>query len=283
MTPAPPKRDQALVLPPSVDLLRPSTGATGPDAKPIETASREKPIPQTSIRQRAELPKSQTVSPAAPERVASSPPPMVVQPRPSVEPAPAIPNEAAKLARTGSEPDLLAMLPRTAPREPLLLPESPKPSKAPVTPPSKPAVAADKTKKETPKSAVKDEHVRVNVEELAARISAINMALRTLEADLEGKSEWDADQLDAIVSRLDMLVMRQKDLSMFRDLISKDEQARAGKIESPGPAITRLAAHIAEARKHTRGGDDSGENGEQDALKHLDELSDRLAALASEK
>ncbi len=81
-----------------------------------------------------------------------------------------------------------------------------------------------------------DQHAQVNVEELGTRIEGINLSLRNLEAELNEKRDFTADQLDSLLSRLDILVLRQKDLTLFRNLIASREQARVGQIDSSAPS-----------------------------------------------
>jgi hypothetical protein len=126
--------------------------------------------------------------------------------------------------------------------------------------------------------------VQVNVEELAVRIAGNNLALRGLEAELNENRTWSADQLENVLSRLDILVLRQKDLTLFRDLVSAAEQARAGRTESPRHVISQLAARIVEVRNRLTAGEATiAEELRRAQLEHLDQLSQRLAALAAEK
>jgi hypothetical protein len=128
------------------------------------------------------------------------------------------------------------------------------------------------------------EDVQVDIKGLAARIAGVNLALRALEGDLEEKHEWNAEQLHAALSRLDILILRQKDLGLFRDLVPPAERGKAGTLESPRQALAALAARIAEARSRLGGPQaDGSDAGRRAALDRLDEISDRLAALASEK
>ena len=53
-------------------------------------------------------------------------------------------------------------------------------------------------------------HAEVDVDELKSRIAGINLSLQTLEGELSVKKNWSADQLDALVQRLDILILRQK-------------------------------------------------------------------------
>jgi hypothetical protein len=126
--------------------------------------------------------------------------------------------------------------------------------------------------------------VRVNTEELTAQIAGSNLALRTLEADLDEKRAWDAPHLEAIVHRLDVVITKNRDLTLFRDLISPAEQALVGRIASPRAAITQLAARITEVRRRVEASDGAGSPSQRQAeLQRLDALSVRLRKLAAEK
>ena len=116
--------------------------------------------------------------------------------------------------------------------------------------------------------------VKVNVEELTAQIAGNRVALRALEAELDGKGPWNATRLESVVRRLDALVVKQKDLALFRDLITPAEQALVGQIAAPGQVISQLAARIVDARTAAQG---------QDELSRLDALSTRLGNMAAEK
>ena len=132
-------------------------------------------------------------------------------------------------------------------------------------------------------TATDDQHAQVNVEELRTRIEGINLSLRTLEGELNDKRELTADQLDGLLSRLDILVLRQKDLALFRNLITSQEQARVGQIDSSRAAVATLGTKIAELRTRIRQNESPGEKERAAALKQLDDLSDRLATLTTEK
>ena len=123
----------------------------------------------------------------------------------------------------------------------------------------------------------------MNVEELGTRIEGINLSLRNLEAELNEKRDFTADQLDSLLSRLDILVLRQKDLTLFRDLIGPQEQAKIGQIESSRSVVATMGTRIAELRTRIRENEAMPEAERTAALKHLDELSDRLATLTAEK
>ena len=123
----------------------------------------------------------------------------------------------------------------------------------------------------------------MNTEELTAQIAGNNMALRTLEAQLDEKRDWSVEQLETVVQRLENLIVKNKDLALFRDLISPAEQALVGSPASPRPVFSSAAAQIAAARKRTQGSDFPGSKAQRQAdLRRLDELSARLNTATKE-
>jgi hypothetical protein len=209
---------------------------------------------------------------------AVSPPPVLL-PAAKITP-PGILNVESRPAEPPRAPprnDLLVMLPEKA-EEPGTRAGKDRDSPSPVP------LAKEAAPPSAPGPAASGEQVQVDLQGLAARIAGVNLALRTLEGELEEKHEWSAEQLHGVLSRLDILMLRQKDLGLFRDLVPPREQAKAGAIESPRQALAALAARIAEARSRLRGAEaDGGDAACRTALRRLDELSDRLAVLASEK
>ncbi len=135
----------------------------------------------------------------------------------------------------------------------------------------------------SPPVAQADQHAQVNIEELGTRIEGINLSLRNLEAELNEKREFTADQLDSLLSRLDILVLRQKDLTLFRDLIGAGEQAKVGQIDSSRSVVATMGTRIAALRIRVRENDSLSEAQRTAVLKHLDALSDRLATMTAEK
>jgi hypothetical protein len=149
--------------------------------------------------------------------------------------------------------------------------------------PLRPDAAADQPQPPTSPVAQADQHAQVNVEELGTRIEGINLSLRNLEAELQEKRDFTADQLDSLLSRLDILVLRQKDLTLFRDLIAPREQARVGQIDSSRSVVATMGTRISELRTRIHENEALPEAERAAALKHLDELSDRLATMTAEK
>jgi hypothetical protein len=213
-----------------------------------------------------------TAMPIEPPSPAVPAPAEVLSPRresapqmPVVEPVPATPPSPHDVLAMLPEPKIALPVekPRESVAEPAIAP--------PVAVPAKP-VPPEKT------------GVQVDVEGLAVRVAGTNLALRTLEAELIEQNTWNAEQLDAALSRLDILVLRGRDLTLFRDLVTPAEQARVGRIEPPRHVISQLAARIAETRARAGGHDASAAGAVRAAeLEHLDQVSQRLAELATEK
>ena len=151
-------------------------------------------------------------------------------------------------------------------------------AKIPLLPqPQKPAASPSQ-------SGEKASQVAVNIEELTAQIAGNNLALRTIEAELDEKLSWNADRLEAMVRRLDALLVKSQDLAMFRGLISASEQAMVGQIIEPRHVFSQVADRIVEARARVQGGDFTGAEAERESeLRRLDDLSTRLGNLAAEE
>ena len=86
-----------------------------------------------------------------------------------------------------------------------------------------------------------------------------------------------------MLSRLDILMLRQKDLTLFRDLVTPQEQAKVGQIDSSRSVVGTMGTRIAEVRTRIRESEALPQAERTAALKHLDELSDRLATMTAEK
>ena len=95
--------------------------------------------------------------------------------------------------------------------------------------------------------------------------------MRALEADLNKQWKWNAKRLGPLVDRLGKLMTRKSDLKLFLELISQQQRASVGRVESPRGAISRLAAKVFEARTLAAGPDFPGsEARRQTELRHLD-------------
>ena len=81
-----------------------------------------------------------------------------------------------------------------------------------------------------------------------------------------------------------MAITKNRDLTLFRELIFPAEQALVGRITSPRTAITQLAARITEVRRRLEAGEIAGSQAQRQAeLRRLDAISARLGSLAAEK
>ncbi len=233
-------------------------------------------IPQAMIGTRppSELPPlrafAQPAEHMAAGQTASAPLPAAVSPRQIAASTPEMSREPALRS------DVVAMLPHKLLQSAEIEPDGPALHTVQRQP-----LAADHLK--TDAAAADVQHAQVNVEELGSRIEGINLSLRTLEGELNEKRELSADQLDGLLSRLDILVLRQKDLTLFRDLITPQAQARVGQIDSSRAAIATLGTRIAEARTRVRQNEALPEKDRTAVLKQLDDLSDRLATLTAER
>jgi len=126
--------------------------------------------------------------------------------------------------------------------------------------------------------------VRVNLNELAAGIAGANLALRALEAELDNEMPPAARDLASLVDRLEILVLRHDDLALFCELITPEEQRRAGRLESPRALIPRLANKVFELRSRATGREFTGTEPERELeLKILADLSRQLAEMADER
>jgi len=123
--------------------------------------------------------------------------------------------------------------------------------------------------------------VKVNVEELEARIAACNLALRELEAELGEKNVWNAAKLEPLVDRLKVLVVRHNDLGLFREAAPKEQRAGITKLEAPKSAISQFSARVVEARNRASDPQFAGDEVERRAeLTRLEAVSHRLAEMA---
>lgn len=123
--------------------------------------------------------------------------------------------------------------------------------------------------------------VKVDVEELEAQIAACNLALREVEAELAEKSGWTAAKLESAFDRLKTTVVCYRDLSLFRDLVPKDQRAEMTKLEAPKSAISQLAARVPDARKRAKSDKFVGDDIERKAeLTRIDVVAHGIEELA---
>lgn len=123
--------------------------------------------------------------------------------------------------------------------------------------------------------------VRVNVEELDARIAGCNLAFRELEVQLTEKDvAWNAEKLEPVLERLKVLVLRHGDLGMFRNAVPKDERASLTDLESPRTAIAQFSARVVEAKSRVGSPKFNGDDAKRrDESTRLDAISRAVAEL----
>ena len=95
--------------------------------------------------------------------------------------------------------------------------------------------------------------VKVNVDELDARIAGCNLALRELEAQLDEKGPWNAATLEPLAERLKILVVRHDDLGLLRDVATKDQQEGVTGLESAKSAISQFGDRVEEGTRWLMG------------------------------
>ncbi len=267
---------------PSLVLRAPQTAAE-PHATTTTTTGPARGDMNRSDDLSAALPKPPAVGQQSGPQASAALTPARLSPRATIEPRPALNGKEPPARPSPWDHDLIAMLPVARPIPPMASPregdspifvgrklgQSPIPSPAAETKPA--AVVATAPA------------VRVNTEELTAQIAGNNLSLRNLEAELDEKQPWDAVRLEAVVARLDTLVVKHQDLLLFRDLTTPAEQVLLGSIRSPQQALAALKEQVAAACRRARGSDFTDtETQRQAELRRLDALATRLDNLGVE-
>ncbi len=230
-------------------------------------------------RQPSELP-PRTVEPPLPDQPVAALAPAAAGPR-AISPLQGAATEPEPSPALPSRHDMVAQLPRQVVE--YAVPRPQPPAEYRVERKSLGPDGAVQPQPSSPSATQADQHAQVDVNKLGTRIEGINLSLRNLEAELNEKRDFTADQLDSLLSRLDILVLRQRDLMLFRNLIAPQQQARVGEIDSSRSVVASMGTRIAELRSRIRENDATPEAERTAALRHLDELSDRLATLTAEK
>lgn len=120
--------------------------------------------------------------------------------------------------------------------------------------------------------------VQVNVPQLAARVAANSLNLRTLEAELDDDSRpWSRTTIENSLRRLQLLVEEQRHLQQFIELVPEKDRSRLSDFESAVPMAAQLARRISEAQRLAAGDGFQGSSAErQTELDHLDRLAQSL-------
>ena len=126
--------------------------------------------------------------------------------------------------------------------------------------------------------------VSVNVEELAARIAGVNLAIRALEAELDRRGPWNSIRLQPLIDQLGRLMNQRNDLTLFHQILAEEQRTSVGRLDSPETLISQVGARIFEARNRVGRSDFEGSESQRHAeLRQLDELSRKLALVASRR
>ncbi|MCE5302129.1 MAG: hypothetical protein LLF97_03350 [Planctomycetaceae bacterium] len=200
----------------------------------------------------------------------------------AIEPLPKAPKfeseqtaEAPSRDKVESDKTTQKTVERTASQEKKTPPTSRAPRLSNASPTEKPLMAGGE---------VATGAVEIKVDELDARVSGFNLALRGLESDLEEKGAWDAERLGSTLDQLKLLAVRRNDLRLFRDALPKGQRASVDKIESLKSAVSSMNARIAEVRAYLKGPEFNGtDDDRQDALERLDLLSRQLVKIAEKQ
>lgn len=120
--------------------------------------------------------------------------------------------------------------------------------------------------------------VQVNVPQLAARVAANSLNLRTLEAELDDDNRmWSRTNLEGSLRRLRLLVEEQRHLRQFIDLVPEKDRSNVGEFESLVPVAAQLARRINDSQRAAAGDGFRGSAAERQAeLDQLDRLSQAL-------
>jgi hypothetical protein len=123
--------------------------------------------------------------------------------------------------------------------------------------------------------------VKVNVEELDARIAGSNLAFREMETQLNEKGTvWSAEKLKPLLERLEVLVLRYNDLGLFRNAVPKAERSGVTDLESPKVAISQFIDCVVQARNRANDPKVISDEAERKAeLASLDAISRGLGKL----
>jgi hypothetical protein len=182
---------------------------------------------------------------------------------------------------TSARPPLASMAeverPRTADARPLVKqPREVRLALKPVQRPADPPAAAVRSKADS----LEPQAGKVDLDELAVRISGHNLALARLAGRLQDGGLWTLEQLALGVTELEDLTARRGDLMLYWELIGDEERVSVGSLHAPAAAITLLGAKISAARVAAIGhhGDQPTDAHDEPAAQ-FDNLSRRLAQL----
>jgi hypothetical protein len=246
--------------------------AEQPVAKPVETpvekvaAKRvEKPTPRLVKKPEALLTEKPVVK--LEEKLAEKPVPKTITP-----PTPPAEKVAPQELAPRIEPKTPApVVERETPRPPVEVA-----SRTPIVPMPKPKAVPQPE----PSS---DNAIEVETDELTARISGYNLALRGLETELDAKERWTADDLEPMIERLRILSLRRHDLQLFRDTLTEEQRKLVDPLATTKSVLSQMTAMLAASKKFAKSDKFRGADSERQVeLRHLDELASRLSKITAE-
>jgi hypothetical protein len=91
--------------------------------------------------------------------------------------------------------------------------------------------------------------VRVNLDELAARINGYNLALQAIDAELLRRVEYDATDVARILVRMEELLPNYENVSLYWNVVSERERTGLTSIATAGDIIASLANRIIRLRR----------------------------------
>lgn len=123
--------------------------------------------------------------------------------------------------------------------------------------------------------------IQVNVPQLAARVAANSLNLRTLEAELDDDNRlWSRTSIESSLRRLRLLIEEQRHLQQFIELVPEKDRSSVGEFESVVSVAAQLARRINEAQRAAAGDGFRGSAAErQTELDLLDRLSQSFEEL----
>jgi hypothetical protein len=122
--------------------------------------------------------------------------------------------------------------------------------------------------------------VTIDLHELAVRIRGHNLSLKELTGSLHEETPWTIDRLSSALAELTDLADRRAQISLYRDVVSAEEQKQAGDIASLDAAVALLGAKIFALREQLL---QAGQEETSPDVSELNDLSRKLAQLASQR
>ncbi len=124
---------------------------------------------------------------------------------------------------------------------------------------------------------------KIQIDELRARIVGYNLAISRLVAELHSRSAWSTEDLGHAANELADLAAARHDLELYWSLLPPRQQTNLSKLEPLDGAIALLTARTSNRRQQLQKGTNESQDRTAWELRRLDEVSRRLATLASSR